>query len=191
MSDIERATTETTVSVSATRGSGTATVRVEDAFLGHMLTVLARYGGLDLVVDARGDLRHHLVEDVAIALGTALLDEVPEAAARYGFAVVPMDDALVGAALDVGGRPYFEGDVPSSLYRHFLQSLAVNLKATLHVDVIRGNDRHHVVEAAFKAVGFCLRQAMAEGEAVFSTKGAVELRRIRTESVLDESEELG
>jgi imidazoleglycerol-phosphate dehydratase len=156
-----------------------------------MLTVLARYGGLDLEVQAEGDLRHHLIEDVAIALGAALSDEVPASAVRFGSSVVPMDDALVQAAIDVGGRAYYAGSLPSPLYEHFLQSLAIHLKATLHVHVIRGDDPHHVVEAAFKAVGFCLRQALAQGDTVFSTKGAVELQRIRAEGVLDESEELG
>src|SRR5690606_35838959 len=125
------------------------------------------------------DLRHHLVEDVAIALGLALRDEVPAACARFGWAAIPMDDALVRAAVDVGGRPWYEGRLPSPLYEHFLQSLATNLGANLHVEAVRGRDKHHVVEAAVKATGLALRQALARGagEAVFSTKGAVELER--------------
>lgn len=190
MSQVQRTTTETRIMLTARPGAGVAKVEVPDPFLGHMLTVLARYGSLDLDVRADGDLRHHLVEDVAIALGTALADEVPATASRYGWAVVPMDDALVQAAIDVGGRPFYAGALPSSLYQHFLQSLAFNLGATLHVQVIRGEDRHHVVEAAFKAVGFALREALREGGAVFSTKGAVELERIREAAVLDESGEL-
>ncbi len=93
--------------------------------------------------------------------------------------------------MDVGGRPFYEGPVPSPLYDHFLQSLAFNLKATLHVVVLRGTDRHHVVEAAVKAVGLALRQALTPGDSIFSTKGAVELERLRQEAVLDETEELG
>jgi len=131
--------------------------------------------GLHLEVEARGDLRHHLVEDVAIALGIALAVEVPSRAVRYGWALVPMDDALVQVALDVGGRFWYEGPLPSDLYDHFLRSLAENVKATLHVRVLRGRDEHHVVEAAMKAVGLSLRQALAEGEDVFSTKGSVRL----------------
>ena len=84
-----------------------------------------------------------------------------------------------------------EGPIPSSLYDHFLQSLAFNLKATVHVHVVRGTDRHHVVEAAIKAVGFCLRQGMAQGDAVFSTKGAVRLQQLDQAGALDEAEELG
>src|SRR5690606_1065162 len=136
----------------------------------HMLVTLARYAGLGLTVQANGDMRHHLIEDVAITLGLALADEVPASCARYGWATVPMDDALVRAAIDVGGRAWYEGRLPARLYEHFLQSLAVNLGATLHVETVRGRDKHHVVEAAIKATGLALRQALAEGEgAVFST----------------------
>jgi imidazoleglycerol-phosphate dehydratase len=89
-----------------------------------------------------------------------------------------MDEALVEAAVDVGGRPYFVGKVPSNLYTHFLHSFATNLDATLHVRVIRGTDKHHMVEAAIKATGLALRQALAEGDSVFSTKGSVTLERL-------------
>ena len=129
-------------------------------------------------LEATGDLRHHLVEDVAIVLGLALKDEIPEKAARYGWAVVPMDEALAEAAIDVGGRPYYVGRTPAKLYTHFLHSFATNLGATLHVRIVRGEDRHHMVEAAVKAVGLSLRQALAEGDSVFSTKGSVQLTRL-------------
>lgn len=177
MSDLTRGTRETSVACSVRRGTGAADVQVEDRFLGHMLETLARYAALDVRVRATGDLRHHLVEDVAITLGLALRDEIPERAARYGWAVVPMDDALVEAAIDVGGRPWYAGRLPARLYTHFLHSFATNLSATLHVRVLRGEDRHHVVEAAVKAVGLALRQALAEGDAVFSTKGSVRIER--------------
>lgn len=179
MSKLARETGETRVSVAVTRGEGSLAVETGDAFLDHMVVTLARYAGLAVEVSATGDLRHHLVEDVAITLGLALLEEVPPDAARYGWALVPMDDALVQAAVDVGGRPWYEGRLPSSLYQHFLQSLAINLKATVHVRVLRGRDRHHVVEAAVKAVGLALRQALDEvpGGGTFSTKGAAKLSR--------------
>jgi imidazoleglycerol-phosphate dehydratase len=86
-----------------------------------------------------------------------------------------MDEALAQAAVDLGGRPFFVGPLPSNLYQHFLQSLAVNLGATVHIRVLRGEDRHHMVEAAVKAFGLALRQALAEGGSVFSTKGSVNL----------------
>lgn len=183
MSKLKRETGETRVVLEVRRGTGRARagddIATGDGFLDHMLVTLARYAGLDLSVEATGDLRHHLVEDVAIVLGLAIKDEVPASCARYGWASVPMDDALVRASLDVGGRAWYEGRLPSRLYGHFLQSLAVNLGATLHVEVARGRDRHHVVEAAVKATGLALRQALAEeGQDVFSTKGAVRVERL-------------
>lgn len=175
MSRIERETTETRIALEVEPGTGEARVQTGEPFLDHMLETLARYASLDLEVEARGDLRHHLVEDVAIALGVALAVEVPKRAGRYGAALVPMDDALVQAALDVGGRFFYQGPLPSSLYDHFMRSFAENLKATLHLRVIRGGDRHHVVEAAVKATGLALQQALREGDDVFSTKGSVRL----------------
>ena len=177
MSTIERTSSETRVLARVARDGGEVTSATGDGFLDHMVTTLGRYAGLGLTVEAEGDLRHHLVEDVAITLGLALSDEIPEAAERYGWALVPMDDALVRAAIDIGGRAWYEGRLPSPLYEHFLQSLAVNLDATLHVEVVRGRDKHHVVEAAVKAVGLALRQALRQGTEVFSTKGAVSVRR--------------
>jgi len=178
MSGIRRKTKETTIEVRLRRGSGPSSVRTDDDFLTHMVETLARYAGLEIELEATGDLRHHLVEDVAITLGLALAEEIPERAERYGWASVPMDDALVHASLDVGGRAWYEGRLPSNLYEHFLQSLATNLGATLHVVVVRGRDKHHVVEAAVKATGLALRQAMREGDRVFSTKGAVSVERL-------------
>jgi len=178
MSKLKRETRETHILVKVERGEGGAHVRVEDRFLGHMLETLARYAGIDIDLEATGDMRHHLVEDVAITLGQALRDEVPERATRYGWAQVPMDESLVEAAIDVGGRPYYVGRLPSRLYEHFLQSFAVNLGATLHVRVIRGADKHHMVEAAIKATGLALRQALVEGDRIFSTKGAVAVERL-------------
>ena len=178
MSRVERETRETRVVVDLERGDGPLSIEAGDRFLSHMVETLARYAGLSLRVRAEGDLRHHLVEDVAITLGLALAAEVPERATRYGWALVPMDEALVQSALDVGGRPWYAGRLPSPLYQHFLQSFAFNLEATLHVRVLRGRNRHHVVEAAVKATGLSLRQALSEstGEGVFSTKGPVGLQ---------------
>lgn len=173
MSRLTRETRETRIEIRVERGQGSGDVETDEPFLTHMVETLARYAGLDVHLRATGDLRHHLVEDVGIALGKAIAREVPAEAERYGWALVPMDDALVQAAVDVGGRPWWEGRLPSRLYEHFLQSLTVNLGATVHVKVVRGRDRHHVVEAAVKAVGLSLRQALREGEGVFSTKGSV------------------
>ena len=175
MTRLKRETKETSIRLSLKRGGGEIDVTTGDRFLTHMVETLARYAGLGLELEAKGDLRHHLVEDVGIALGTALKKETPAKANRYGSAVVPMDEALAQAAVDVGGRPYYVGPLPSRLYEHFLQSLAVNMGATLHIRVVRGKDRHHMVEAAVKAFGLALGQALQEGDAVFSTKGSVSL----------------
>ena len=175
MSIVVRETRETKIRVEMTRGDGAAATDTGVPFLDHMLATLARYAGLDLRVTARGDMRHHILEDVAIATGAALAALVPEHAARYGERTVPMDDALVQVVIDLGGRPYYRGPLPSTLYEHWMRSFSDNAKATLHVRVLRGRDRHHIVEAAFKALGLSVRQALAEGDALLSTKGAVTL----------------
>ncbi len=173
MSEVIRETRETRIRVTVARGSRESACRTGRPFLDHMLTTLARYAGLELSVEAEGDLAHHTIEDVAIALGAALAAEVPATAARYGDRTVPMDDALVQAAVDAGGRAYYEGRLPSRIYEHWMRSFATEARLTLHLRVLRGRDRHHVVEAAFKALGLALRDALADSGAVFSTKGAV------------------
>jgi imidazoleglycerol-phosphate dehydratase len=177
MTIVVRETRETQIRVEVVHGSGTSTVDTTVPFLDHMLVTLARYASLDLALGARGDLRHHLIEDVAIAFGAAIAALVPLRGARYGDRFIPMDDALVHVAIDLGGRPYYSGPLPSDLYDHWFRSFSDNALATVHVRVLRGRDRHHVVEAAFKALGASLRQALVADGAigVFSTKGAVGL----------------
>lgn len=186
MTTIERKTNETQITVSTTAATDAAAIDTSVLFLDHMLRTLARYSGLPLSVSARGDLRHHIIEDVAIAVGEWLRERVPTSAARYADRAVVMDDAWVQCAIDVGGRAYYEGPLPSSLYDHWMRSFATHARCTLHLRVVRGTDRHHVVEAAFKALGLCLRAALDRGPAVagngaaqqpFSTKGAVSLRK--------------
>ncbi len=178
---IVRKTKETQIEIVIGRGAGVGlSPKVEVStslpFFDHMLGTLVRYAGLELVLTARGDLRHHVMEDVALAFGRAVRSITPPAAARYGERTIPMDYALVQAVIDVGGRAYFVGELPNRLYTHVLRSFADALGATLHVRVLRGRDRHHVIEAAFKATGLALRQALSEeGAGVFSTKGAVDL----------------
>ncbi|HUQ80164.1 MAG TPA: imidazoleglycerol-phosphate dehydratase [Gemmatimonadaceae bacterium] len=173
MSVVDRETSETRVHLEIARGEGKATVGTGLRFLDHMMTTLARYSRLDITVQATGDLKHHLIEDVGIAFGAALADFTPPTCARYGHRVVPMDDALVEAAIDLGGRPYYRGPIPSSLYDHWFRSFTDHARATVHVRVLRGRDRHHVVEAAFKALGMSLHDALIDSGVVFSTKGAV------------------
>ena len=176
MSVVVRETKETTIRCELTRGSGRATVATGQQFLDHMLVCFARYSGLDLTVQATGDLPHHLIEDVAICLGAAITALLPATAARYGDRTIPMDEALVHCAIDLGGRPFYRGPLPSTLYDHFMRSLSDNAKATLHFRVLRGTDRHHIVEAAFKSLGLAVRDAFVDSGAVFSTKGGVALR---------------
>ncbi len=173
MTEIQRTTRETNIKLVLDFGTGEARVNTGVPFLDHMLVTLARYSGLDIKLDASGDLKHHIIEDVAIAIGTAVREITPANAARYGEQTIPMDDALVQACIDVGGRPFYRGRLPSVLYEHWMRSFSDNAKATLHIRVIRGRDRHHIVEAAFKALGVALRTALAEKDSVFSTKGAV------------------
>ena len=170
---LSRETRETRIRVSLATGSGRAEVDTGVPFLDHMLVTFARYAGLDLTVHARGDLRHHTIEDVAIVVGAAVARLLPATAARYGDRTIPMDDALVHACVDLGGRPYYRGPLPGRLYDHCMRSFADNARATLHLRVLRGTDRHHVVEAAFKALGLAVRDAFVETGAVFSTKGSV------------------
>ena len=179
MSIVERRTKETQVRVQVETaqdergGAGRCDTAIP--FLDHMILTLARYSGLAIDVTARGDLRHHVIEDVGIAVGAAIASHTPATAARYGDRTIPMDDALVHCALDLGGRPYYQGPLPSALYDHFMRSFSDHARATLHLRVLRGRDRHHIVEAAFKALGLAMRDALADHGAVFSTKGVVHL----------------
>ncbi len=175
MTTVRRTTSETQVTVELSFGAADPKVAVSttEPFFDHMVSALGRYAGFDLTVTATGDLPHHLIEDVALTLGRAILEATPVTCARYGTATIPMDDALVTAAIDLGGRGFWGGSLPDPSYDHVLRSLATAAAATLHVVVVRGEDTHHVTEAAMKAVGLALRQAMAEAGTVFSTKGTV------------------
>jgi imidazoleglycerol-phosphate dehydratase len=171
-----RETAETSVRVELRPGTGVGNIETGLTFFDHMLTALARYSGLDLDVSARGDLRHHVIEDVALTLGRAFRESVPVGAARYGSRTVPMDDALVQATVDIGGRPYYQGPLPNRLYDHWMRSFSDEARSTIHIVVLRGTDRHHMIEAAFKALGFALRDALVDTGATMSTKGQVSVR---------------
>lgn len=175
MTDMIRETRETKVHVAFALAGGHADIHTPVPFLDHMLMTLARYAGVGLTVHASGDLRHHIVEDVAITVGAAVHQSIPADCTRYGHRVVPMDDALVEAALDLGGRSYYRGPLPSTLYDHWMRSFAEHAKCTLHMRVLRGRDRHHVLEAAFKTLGFSLRDALQPSGEVMSTKGHIRM----------------
>jgi imidazoleglycerol-phosphate dehydratase len=179
MTVVERRTKETQVRVEITSAAFATTISTSVPFLDHMLTTLARYSRLGLTVQATGDLRHHIIEDTAIAIGAAVAATISGSISRYGDRTIPMDDALVHCALDLGGRPYYEGDLPSRMYEHWMRSFADNARATLHIRVLRGSDRHHIVEAAFKALGLALRDAMVAGDGILSAKGSVDLEVTR------------
>lgn len=172
--EVVRETRETRVEVGLDLdGEGRFEVEVEPSFLKHMLETLARHSLIDLRLRARGDLPHHVVEDSALTLGEAIDRALGDRAgiARFGFAYAPMDEALARAAVDLSGRGYanvelkltgtYVEDLASSDATHFLTSLASAARMTLHVEVLYGEDDHHKVEAAFKALALALRGAVA------------------------------
>lgn len=176
MTKLERKTKETQITVELGAETKATTPH---AFLSHMVESLGKHSGVGVRLSARSHdgVEHHIVEDVALALGRALRGLTENRPIRrYGERLLPMDDALVSVALDTAGRPYYEGALPLPLYEHFLRSLAFEAGWTLHVDVRRGRDEHHVVEAAVKGLALSLRDAIQPVKAIASTKGEVEHR---------------
>jgi len=170
----ERKTRETHVKIELDiDGSGKSVIRTPIKFLSHMLTSLSTHSLVDLKVESQGDLRHHIVEDTALVLGSALREalETDGRVHRFGYAMVPMDCSLASCAVDVGNRPYSVVDIETDGavvedmaaedIRHFFESLAVSLRANIHVRVEYGGNDHHKAEAAFKALALCLRQALS------------------------------
>lgn len=189
---VERSTKESQVSVELDLdGTGQASAETGVPFFDHMLAQLGRHGGFDLTVRTHGDLEvdaHHTVEDTALAIGTALAQALGDKAGirRFGDALVPLDECLVQAAVDLSGRPYLVHDEPglveligsydTTLTRHIWESLVATSGIALHVRVLSGRNAHHVVEAQFKAVARALRAAVAldpRRTDVPSTKGSL------------------
>jgi len=189
---VRRQTKETDVRVSLNLdGSGQARISTGVPFLDHMLELFARHGLFDLEVECRGDLEiddHHSVEDIAISLGEAFAAALGDkrGIARYGAALVPMDEALCRAVVDLSGRFYLVYEVKTrrqmignfsvELAEHFWRSLAGALRCNLHLDLLRGQNTHHILEATFKATARALRQAVEldpRVEGVPSTKGVL------------------
>lgn len=189
---IERATGETVVRLSlALDGTGQGTRNTGVGFLDHMLDLLARHGRLDLDVNVVGDLQtgaHHTAEDTAIVLGQALDRALGDRVGiyRYGYGVVPMDEARASCTIDISGRPFtiFEAELPPGatggfdheLTEEFFRALANAAKLTLHLEVQVGTNAHHMIEAAFKAFARALREAVAldpTENGVPSTKGTL------------------
>ncbi len=177
---VERATSETKLVVEIDLdGVGRSEISTGVGFYDHMLAALAKHSGIDITVQAEGDLHidaHHTVEDVAIALGQALSEALGDkiGVTRYGDALIPMDEVLVQAAVDLSGRPYvvhaepenmtpmIGPDYPTSLTAHVFESFGSAARITLHIRVLQaGRDAHHIVEAQFKALARALRTAVA------------------------------
>ena len=188
---VDRRTTETQIKLSINiDGRGTYQVRTGIRFLDHMLELFARHGGFDLRVDATGDLdvdQHHTVEDLGIALGEAVLKALGDRKGinRAGYFVMPMDETLAVAAIDLGGRPHTivdlktrvarVGDLQTELVHDFFEGFASGARANVHVKVLYGRSTHHHVEAIFKAFARALRVACAKDRRLArmlpSTKG--------------------
>ncbi|HOF86625.1 MAG TPA: imidazoleglycerol-phosphate dehydratase HisB [Armatimonadota bacterium] len=189
---ITRTTAETQIALTLTLdGAGASQVDSGIGFLNHMLTLFARHSGCDLAVQATGDTAvddHHLTEDIGIVLGQALAQALGDKKGirRYGDILLPMDEALMLAAVDCSGRPYFAWEVAlpqpkvgtwdSELAEDFFRALAVHGGLTLHLRLLSGVNTHHIVEAAFKACARALRAAIAPDPretGVPSTKGTL------------------
>jgi imidazoleglycerol-phosphate dehydratase len=176
---------------------GPAQIRTGIGFFDHMLVALAAHGRIGLLIEAEGDLhvdQHHLVEDVGIVLGSALREALGDdlRIQRFAFAYAPLDDALARAVVDVSGRAYLHygvaisrpmvGEFDTDLLREFFSALVSNSKINLHLDLIRGENAHHQIEAIFKATALSLRDAVRRVEdlrEVPSTKGTLTEREAR------------
>ena len=188
---LRRTTKETDIAVFLNvDGSGVSDIATGIGFLDHMLDLFTKHALIDLTLHVKGDLHvdeHHTMEDTALALGSALSQAIgnKRGIERYGF-ILPMDEALAEVAVDLSGRPYFVfegsfareyvGKLPTELVPHFFESLAQSLKCTLHMTIKHGRNEHHKVEALFKGLGRCLRQAFRQSpfeKGIPSTKGSL------------------
>jgi imidazoleglycerol-phosphate dehydratase len=176
--EVKRKSKETQLSARVSlEGGGRVNVATGLPFLDHMLEQVARYAGVDMMLKGAGDLHvdaHHLVEDTGIVVGQAFSSALGDRAGivRFGSAYAPLDEALARVVVDLGGRPFLSYNVPlrgrigtleAEVLEEFWKALSIHLGATIHVDVIRGRNRHHLAEATFKALGLALREAMAAG----------------------------
>ncbi len=177
---------ECTVSVD---GSGRAAIELPLPFFGHMIESFVKYSGMDVELSGRGDVEvdaHHLVEDTGLVLGACVAEALGDRAgiARFGHAYAPLDESLVRCALDYGKRPHVVYEMDAlrgrinnfdvSVLHEFVRGYAQNAGISLHLDLIRGDNLHHIAEAAFKALGLATRQALTViGGGVPSTKGTL------------------
>ncbi|NTW56082.1 MAG: imidazoleglycerol-phosphate dehydratase HisB [Chlorobiaceae bacterium] len=185
---VQRTTKETDITVTVNLdGTGTSSVDSGVVFLDHMLANFSRHSGIDLMLQCTGDLDvddHHTVEDIAIVFGEAMLQAIGDKTGlrRYGWAIIPMDDALARCALDLGGRSYcvFGADFrrpvikgfSTEMVEHFFVSLSGSMKSNIHLKILEGQNTHHKIEALFKAFAYAMKDAIAvSGNVLPSTKG--------------------
>ena len=188
--EYQRNTNETAISVSINLdGNGVYDIDTGIGFFDHMLSQLSRHGMMDVMIHAKGDLNvdgHHTIEDVGIALGTAIGKALGDKSGitRYANAFVPMDESLAQATVDISGRPFLVFQTPEidgaaggmdwEMTEEFFRAFAFNAGLTLHINVPYGNNRHHICEAIFKSVARALRQAVSiddKQQGIPSTKG--------------------
>jgi len=189
---VKRETAETSIEVSINLdGTGKSQVDTGIGFFDHMLALFSRHGLFDVNISAKGDLQvdaHHTVEDTGIVLGKAIAEALSDkkSITRYGDALVPMDEALALAVVDISGRPFLvydvnisspkTGDFDSELAKEFFRALAFNAGITLHLKLLYGTNTHHIIEAVFKAFARALAKAVRKDEridGVMSTKGII------------------
>jgi imidazoleglycerol-phosphate dehydratase len=184
---IERKSKETQLAAEVElEGTGSVEVETGLPFLDHMVEQIARYGAFDLTFKGRGDTAvdpHHLCEDAGIVIGQALSEALGnrDGITRFAAAYAPLDESLARVVVDLGKRPFLSYNLPlkgkvgsleSEVLEEFWRALSIHLGATIHVDLIRGRNRHHIAEAAAKALGLALREAMSQGgRGVPSSKG--------------------
>lgn len=186
--EVSRVTKETDITIKLNiDGTGKTNIETGIGFFGHMLNTLAFHSRFDIELIAKGDLEvdgHHLCEDVGITLGKALNEAIGELKiVRFGYAIIPMDDALVACSIDISGRPYFEcenfiedkfiGTFQTEWLTEFLRAFAMNGKMNLHIVKLRGMNSHHIAECTMKSLAISLKEALKKSEDIPSTKGVL------------------
>jgi imidazoleglycerol-phosphate dehydratase len=185
-----RKTSETDISAAVNLdGSGVSSISTGVVFLDHMLTSFSRHSGIDVQIECRGDLEvddHHTVEDVALVLGKAIVDALGDKKGieRYGWAIIPMDEALAQCSIDLGGRsfcvfkaefrrPVIQG-LSTEMVEHFFVSLSRTMNANIHLSILEGQNTHHMIEALFKSLAYAMKKAVRiSGTQIPSTKGSL------------------